>query len=90
MPLIKCPSCDKDVSSEAPACPHCGHPIRPTTIQKTSKKWKGLKLLSVLTVIIGIALASTGQEEDNIAWLLIMGGIITFVIAFVGSWWHHG
>lgn len=27
MPLIACPACQKDVSSQAPTCPHCGHPI---------------------------------------------------------------
>lgn len=25
--LIKCPECDRDVSSSASACPNCGHPI---------------------------------------------------------------
>lgn len=28
MALIKCPECGKNVSSEAPACPHCGYPIK--------------------------------------------------------------
>ena len=27
MALIKCPECEKDVSSSAVACPNCGHPI---------------------------------------------------------------
>lgn len=27
MALIKCPGCQKDVSSNAKACPHCGEPI---------------------------------------------------------------
>jgi len=33
MPLIKCPACNKDVSSEAPACPSCGQPIK-SSIEK--------------------------------------------------------
>lgn len=28
MPLVKCPTCEKDVSDKAPACPHCGEPMR--------------------------------------------------------------
>lgn len=28
MALIKCPECQKDVSSSASSCPHCGYPIR--------------------------------------------------------------
>ena len=27
MPLTKCPTCDKEVSDQAAACPHCGHPL---------------------------------------------------------------
>jgi hypothetical protein len=27
MSLIACPACGKQVSQQAPACPHCGHPI---------------------------------------------------------------
>src|SRR5262245_58248788 len=28
MPLISCPDCGKQVSSEAPTCPSCGRPIK--------------------------------------------------------------
>lgn len=27
MPLLQCPDCGKDVSTMAPACPHCGRPM---------------------------------------------------------------
>ncbi len=27
MALIACPECNKQVSDQAPACPHCGFPI---------------------------------------------------------------
>ena len=27
MPLIKCPMCEREISSNAVACPHCGEPI---------------------------------------------------------------
>lgn len=29
MPLIACPTCDKQISDAAAACPHCGHPMAP-------------------------------------------------------------
>jgi len=29
MPLIKCPDCSRDFSDSAPACPQCGHLLRP-------------------------------------------------------------
>ncbi len=28
MALINCPECEQEVSDQAMACPHCGHPIR--------------------------------------------------------------
>lgn len=31
MALIKCPGCEKDVSENAAACPHCGEPIDKST-----------------------------------------------------------
>src|SRR5690242_1257681 len=31
MSLIKCPACEKEVSTEAKACPHCGRPLTPAT-----------------------------------------------------------
>ena len=31
MALINCPECGKEVSSQAPACPSCGHPINTNT-----------------------------------------------------------
>jgi hypothetical protein len=46
--LILCPDCQKDVSRKAPACPHCGCPIRgwATTIAT------GIILSWVFTVIL--------------------------------------
>ena len=29
MPLIDCPACGRAISTEAEACPQCGHPNRP-------------------------------------------------------------
>jgi uncharacterized OB-fold protein len=28
MPLIKCPDCNKEISSSAPTCPNCGRPMQ--------------------------------------------------------------
>lgn len=35
MPLIKCPICQADVSSNAPACPKCGEPIK-SSVEKAN------------------------------------------------------
>jgi hypothetical protein len=31
MPLIDCPACGRQISTEAEACPQCGHPSRPSS-----------------------------------------------------------
>ena len=38
MALIKCPDCGKQVSSEAPACPGCGRPIKVSEEQVESTR----------------------------------------------------
>ena len=36
--LIKCPECELQVSDKAPACPHCGYPMKPAVKQKPRTK----------------------------------------------------
>ena len=36
--LIKCPECELQVSDKAPACPHCGYPMKPTVKRKPRTK----------------------------------------------------
>ena len=36
--LIKCPECELQVSDKAPACPHCGYPMKPTVKRKPRAK----------------------------------------------------
>lgn len=36
MALIKCPECGREVSSEAPTCPHCGYQLKKTTYSSSS------------------------------------------------------
>lgn len=35
MGLLKCPACAKDVSDKAPACPHCGEPLKSSVAAAT-------------------------------------------------------
>lgn len=39
MPLVACPVCGAGVSEEAPACPHCGHPIKPVVAYRAVARW---------------------------------------------------
>ena len=95
MALIKCPDCEKSVSDQAPACPHCGSPVRAHIIEKTSKKYKGQQLLGAVLIAVGIMLAIVGKGEES-DFLLICGGMmgiaggLIYLFAGIGAWWEHG
>jgi hypothetical protein len=73
--LIKCPACDRKISSLADTCPKCGYPViregttqahdgKSQTIEKTSKE-KELELkmlLSVLLCVISVIIAIIGID----------------------------
>jgi type II secretory pathway pseudopilin PulG len=62
MSLTTCPECAKPVSSEAIACPACGHPIKPSpTPAKKTGLWWGLGgllggLLAVPAILMVVAI----------------------------------
>jgi hypothetical protein len=96
MALIHCPECQKEISDQASACPHCGHPMkRPTTIEATGKKWKATQLLSALLVIVGfiifgiIITGEPGGAPPALGLLLVFVGLIGYVARKIGAWWHH-
>ena len=95
MALVQCPDCEKQVSTSAVACPHCGAPIAGaqeakaagtplTTTQSTSKKLKGQKIISVLMIIIGSVWLFTllSQEPDPES-----GTGLPMLITLVGVIW---
>jgi len=100
MALTKCKECGKEISTEAISCPSCGAPQKsPVTIEATGKKWKKLTLASVMALLVGIFLifmaAGSGSSSSagataGIGVLLTLGGIVGYLAARFGSWWHHG
>ena len=93
MPLITCPTCQNNISSEAVSCPQCGHPtkstIEPTvTTQQTSKTWKLLQLIGALMAIVGIAVKASGGSGN---WTYAaMVGLLLFIAGRFWGWWNHG
>ncbi len=75
MGLIVCPDCGNNISSEAPACPNCGRPIKgappPTAspaIAPPKKKTSGCAIVFLVVVgIVGILmyLGSSHQDESS-------------------------
>ena len=93
MPLIECPDCGQQISSLAPACPHCGRPAegqiidlqdRVITIEQTSKKWKGMILASIFGFIMSF------WCTPKVAPVVMLASIGLFIVSVVGKWWHHG
>ena len=58
--IIKCGACGVDVSKQATACPHCGHPVPKP---KPPSKW-GI-FLTIMVVLYGIGLLSGSSNKSN-------------------------
>src|SRR5258705_12808548 len=62
--LIQCPTCRREVSSHAVACPQCGHPFR---VQKDYAKqtnlWLRLILIAIGIPVIAVSLKSCIAER---------------------------
>jgi membrane protein YdbS with pleckstrin-like domain len=64
MPLVACPECHNSLSSAAPSCPHCGHPMTVSVAVPTAafpgaerELWKGSPSTTAMTgAILGWAL----------------------------------
>lgn len=95
--LQECPACDRQVSSAAAACPHCGHPIgRPTdsersertvTTQETGKIAKINQAMGVLVILVGAGLATV---EGPVGALVMGIGLVWLIGARIYGWWHYG
>lgn len=65
MMLIKCPMCERDISANAVACPHCGEPMKTKEVVSQPngykvilegnlrEKIKLIKVIRELTVLAG-------------------------------------
>ena len=103
MSLINCPDCNKEVSSNAPACVGCGAPLanqeskgsgvaQLTTIQETSKKSKAHKLIAIAMILAGIFIFWVGTDlgyPPEISGFVMAAGVAFYMINKISTWWHH-
>jgi uncharacterized membrane protein YvbJ len=104
MSLIRCPDCEKDVSSRTEKCPNCGCPISKTplqetstqetvTIELTSKEIKKQTIYAVLLMMAGLFIAIFGAFISGGVTLLgaVVASIavIWLVVLKFKTWWHH-
>ena len=103
MALIKCPECERDVSSKATACPHCGYPFVPTAkdprsvqvIERTGKGWKAFRALGWLLILVGVVVLVRELEARDatgvtLGWSICGAGVACLVTSRAGAWWYHG
>lgn len=98
MPLIKCPTCQKEISDQATACPNCGHPVKEKiqTIELTSKRWKKVKLISWSVFIAGILIFLSGFGNNGfqnpitgLGFSMAFFAFIGIIIGKFGDWWTN-
>ncbi len=98
MPLTSCPDCGREISSEAPACIHCGRPLAPT-----AKPMAGIVaalLFGAATFILVMLVALDPYYPDAIVRLtwasriaLVLGNlalIVSALMSLAGDRRGHG
>jgi hypothetical protein len=96
MPLIACPDCARAVSSEAPACIHCGRPMgtssspanlagRPTAGIATALV---LGVLTILWVLLRDPASSREMQDANALFnaLTVAGNAVLLILALLSLW----
>ena len=81
MPLIKCPDCEKEISDQAPTCPHCG---RPSTHLATKKRHAEAKRYNQVSwMIFALALLSALAGAWAIAAVSLLAALVLSIIYHV-------
>lgn len=94
MALIHCVDCNREISSTAPSCIHCGRQMVATTIERTGKSIKAAQLMGCTAVIVGTAIVVAGCWTSPavvvVGFSIIFSGSITTFGASIVRWWRHG
>lgn len=67
-------------------------PRTATTVEQTSKKFKLHQLIGFALMVIGIVAVAGGAGSGASAggFLFFVVGLLWYILARVGAWWHHG
>lgn len=100
MSLIHCSECQKEVSSQATNCPHCGNVINQNTqvgvgnigtqnlkveLELTSKRWKKVILIAWLILIAGVLLLGVFATDQDLKWIGINMICLSVPVWIVGK-----
>lgn len=105
MALIKCVECGHNISDAAFTCPNCGRSLRninkttqqtPVVIEKTKKKWKIVKLISVIIFIVGLYIfliyfqkGGFNNPMTGLGFCVAFVGFSGILIGKFGAWWTN-
>ena len=89
MALIKCSECSHQVSTEAEACPNCGHPVNwngDRSVGKELRSWMEARhlagfLVSFIAVGTGLLIGS-----PVVVWVGGLGVLFHLIVAILRSW----
>lgn len=101
--LVKCAACGNDVSTEATACPKCGHPVTggPSVVSKKASHiggWTSLAcfvlgsfspaILAPIFILVGLIFAGIEMSRGSKSF-----GVVMLCLSLVQGWWvidHFG
>ena len=87
--IAPCEACDRPVSRAANACPQCGHPIVPATVEPEgspgSHRHGPRSGLYLWSFCLGLASMLTGGTLGLLAWATIVTAVIALVVPRVSS-----
>lgn len=72
MALIACPECRSQVSSAAPACPSCGHPIAGSHLSKTDVAGRAVSAVGAWLV---------GEWVAKAIFVIVIGIVAIFLFS---------
>jgi len=82
MSLTTCPDCQSPVSDQAPACPHCGRPMQPSTAEVKSKSTEPSQSATSPKTQTIEATGKKWKAMQLIGGVLIILAIISCSVAF--------
>jgi drug/metabolite transporter (DMT)-like permease len=100
MPLAACPDCAREVSTQAPACIHCGRPMATSSSpanlgERPTAGIAAALVLGVLTIVWVVQRDPASSPEMRDANALInaihvLGNAALLVFALLSLWGHRG
>ena len=79
-----------------PYCPFCSASISTRsgvmTIEKTCKRWKGLRLIAILMFVVYF-LAIFGFPPGRLPYYVIVlpiSAVVILIYSWIGAWWTNG